>query len=375
MTKLLKYEFLRSSKVILLSSAAIILFNIILLFDNSLSQSQELIFLFSVVILGIFSIMVFYEIGIFKKDFINSSPNIIQLVPKPAFQIIGTKILKAFLCILIYYSIMLVFSLINSRVYINSILMFYNSYKAIPMMIIVFASMVFMILNMVLVGILSLIIAHRVSFDKKKALGLAIIFGVLTFMLILFLLSSVKSPFVYSDNIFECECLAVIFVILYSSISLLLDNKQIISKLSIKYFVAPILLILAIFAAAQGIAYYNRIVERIDYSFESDQEAIGQWESIGRVDDMESFNPAKNRYVSIYPELEKVNIMDGGKTDISDLSWTRSMLVNNRLSTVNPYEMKTFNGIKYMFVQWKNEEFVYEHIKPFYLVLQEKKLN
>ncbi|WP_036944842.1 hypothetical protein [Pseudobacteroides cellulosolvens] len=229
-----------------------------------------------------------------------------------------------------------------------------------------------MILNMVLVGILSLIIAHRVSFDKKKALGLAIIFGVLTFILILFLLSNVKSPFVYSDNIFECECLAVIFVILYSSISLLLDNKHIISKLSIKYFMVPILLILAISAAAQGVAYSNRIVERIDYSFESDQEAIGQWESIGRVDDMESFNPAKNRYVSIYPELETVNIMAGGKTDISDLSWTSSMLLNHKLSTVNPYKIKTFNGIKYMFVQWKNEEFVYEHIKPFYLVLQEK---
>ncbi|KNY30030.1 hypothetical protein Bccel_5307 [Pseudobacteroides cellulosolvens ATCC 35603 = DSM 2933] len=255
---------------------------------------------------------------------------------------------------------------------LNSILMFYNSYNAIPMMIIVFASLVFMILNMVLVGILSLIIAHRVSFDKKKALGLAIIFGVLTFILILFLLSNVKSPFVYSDNIFECECLAVIFVILYSSISLLLDNKHIISKLSIKYFMVPILLILAISAAAQGVAYSNRIVERIDYSFESDQEAIGQWESIGRVDDMESFNPAKNRYVSIYPELETVNIMAGGKTDISDLSWTSSMLLNHKLSTVNPYKIKTFNGIKYMFVQWKNEEFVYEHIKPFYLVLQEK---
>jgi len=230
MTKLLKYELLRSLKVILLSCAGIILFNIILLFDNPISQSQVLIFFLSLIILGIFSIMVFYEIGIFKKDFISSSPNIIQLVPKSAFQIVGAKVLKVFLCILIYYSIIVVFSLINSRVYVNNILMFYNSYNAIPMIIIVFANLIFMILNMLLIGMLSLIVAHRVSFDKKKALGLAVIFGVLTLLLILFLLYSVKSPFVYSDNIFECEFLAVIFVMLYSTISLLLDNKHIISN-------------------------------------------------------------------------------------------------------------------------------------------------
>jgi len=97
MTKLLKYELLRSLKVILLSCAGIILFNIILLFDNPISQSQVLIFFLSLIILGIFSIMVFYEIGIFKKDFISSSPNIIQLVPKSAFQIVGAKVLKVFL--------------------------------------------------------------------------------------------------------------------------------------------------------------------------------------------------------------------------------------------------------------------------------------
>ena len=142
MTKLLKYEFLRSLKVILLSCAGIILFNIILLFDNPLSQSRELIFSLSLIILGIFSIMVFYEIGIFKKDFINSSPNIIQLVPKSAFQIIGTKMLKTFLCITIYYLIIVVFSLINSRVYVNNILTFYKAYSSIPMIMIIFANLI-----------------------------------------------------------------------------------------------------------------------------------------------------------------------------------------------------------------------------------------
>jgi hypothetical protein len=131
-------------------------------------------------------------------------------------------------------------------------------------------------------------------------------------------------------------------------------------------------LIIIISSAAQGVTYYNRIIEKIDYSFENDQEAVGQWESIGRVEDMESFNPAKNRYITGYHQLEKVKIINNGKTDASYISWTRNMLVNNRLSTVNPYKIKIFNGIKYMFVQWKNEEYVYEHIKPFYLVLQQK---
>lgn len=135
---------------------------------------------------------------------------------------------------------------------------------------------------------------------------------------------------------------------------------------------APILFIVVISAAAQEVAYSNRIVERIDYFFESDQEVVGHWESIGRVDDMESLNPAKNRYVTSYPELEKIGIMVGGKTDNTDLSWSRSIIINHRLSTINPYKIKTFNGIKYMFIQWKNEDYVYEHIKPFYLVLQQK---
>lgn len=372
MTKLLKYEFLRSLKVILLSCSGIILFNVILLFDSPLSQSRELIFCLSLIILGIFSIVVFYEIGIFKKDFINSSPNIIQLVPKSSFQIIGAKMIKTFLCITIYYLIIVVFSLINSRVYVDNILIFYNLYSDILMIIIVFANLIVMLLDMVLIGMLSLIVAHRVSFDKKKALGLAVIFGVLTLILISFLVLNVKGPFVYSDNISEFEGFAIISVILYSTLSLLLDNKHIISKSSIKYFAVPILFIVAISAVGQGVVYSNRIVERIDYSFESDQEVIGWWESIGRIDDMERFDPAKDRYVTIYPELEKISIMDEGKTDNNDLSWSRNIIINHRLSTVNPYKIKTFNGIKYMFIQWKDEDYVYEHSKPFYLILQQK---
>ncbi|HEY9061478.1 MAG TPA: hypothetical protein VIO64_13370 [Pseudobacteroides sp.] len=372
MTKLLKYEFLRSSKVILISSAIIILFNLVLLLDISLSLSEALAYFLSLIGIAIFSIMMFYEIGIFRKDFINCSPNIIQLVPRSAFQIIGTKIFKAFICISLYYSIMVIFSLINSKAYINNYLIFYSSYNAVPMIGVVFWNLIFLMLDLLLIGILSLIIAHRVSIDRKKALVLASMFGVLTIVLIAILLTSISIPFAYSDNIYECESLAVVFAILFSLICLILDNKRILSKSSIKFFAAPILLIIIISSVAQAVTYSNRVIEKIDYPFENDRQAIGKWESIGRVDDMDSFNPAKNRYITSYPQLEKINIMTGGKTDASYISWTRNMLVNHRLSTVNPYNIRTYNGIKYMFVEWKNEEFVYEHIKPFYLVLQQK---
>lgn len=372
MTMLLKYEFLRSFKVILISCAVLIFFNLVLLLDISFSILDVLTYCLSLIALGIFSIMMFYEIGIFKNDFINCSPNIIQLVPKSAFQIIGTKILKSLICISLYYSIMVIFSLLNSKAYINNELIFYNSYNAVPMVFVVFGNLIFLMLDMLLIGVLSLIIAQRISIDRKKTLALSSLFGVFTFILVFFLLVGVNIPFVYSENVYQFGGLAVVFVILFSLICLILDNKRILSKSSIKFFAAPILLIIIISSVAQAVTYSNRVIEKIDYPFENDRQAVGQWESIGRVDDMDSFNPAKNRYITSYPQLEKINIMTGGKTDASYISWTRNMLVNHRLSTVNPYNIRTFNGIKYMFVEWKNEEFVYEHIKPFYLVLQQK---
>lgn len=373
MIKLLKYEFLRSYKVILATCSIIILFNISLFFKSQLPVLEKLVFFLPVIILLTLTTIVVYEIGTFKKDFIDNFPSIVQSIPKSAHLFFGAKVLKSFLCVLLYYVIMIFFSIINSKDYVNSILLFYDSYQNLPMMIVGWATMVLLILDLILVGVLSLLAASRLSYDRKKIFILAFISGLIIFLFLVFLMISAELPFSYSLSLYQCEILSILLAVLFISACILLENKLFLSFRSIRQLIITVVCIILLCSAGQYVTYTQRIVENTDYAFADDPDAKGTWKTLGRTDDITCFDPNEAEELENYPDLESINITDNGNSDINYIKWTKNALINKEYSTVSKYDIKSIYGDKYMFIEWKDKFYVYEHAKPFYLILRQNK--
>ncbi len=352
--------------------SVIILFNLVL-FVRPISNSNMLEYSLFAIILAVFTVYVFYEIGIFKKDFIDNYPNIIQTVPKPANVIFWSKVLKSILCFFLYYIVFIIFSLINSKDYSESIFMFYYKYDSILMMIIVFFNLMFFLLDMLLIGFMALLAAAKITHDKKKTFTLAFLSGVIILIIILFLITSIKLPFVYSPCTYESSVLAIIFVLLFGTLCNLIENKTFFSLKRIGQFFIPIILIALLSFLLQYMIYSQRVIENPTSTFVDDPSLPGKWINLGKIDSVNNFDPNITKYFVKYPELPSIVFMSGGETDYKYIKWTKNALINLKYSTENNCTIKEILGDTYMFVQWKDKNFVYEHIKPSYLVL--KKIN
>ncbi len=372
MLKLLKYEFKRSYKTILVMCSVIILLNLILL-ARPISNTNILEYFLFIIILSIFTLYIFYEIGIFKKDFIDNYPNIIQTVPQPANVIFGSKVLKSMLCFSIFYTVFIIFSLINGKGYSENMIIFFYMYDFVPMMIIAFLNLMFFLLDMLLIGFLALLAAARITHDKKKTFTLAFISGVIILVLILFLTISVKIPFVYSASAYETSVLAIIFVLLFGTICNLLENKTFFTLKSIGQFIIPVILITLLSFLTQYVFYSQRVIENPTSTFVDDPSLIGKWIDLGKIDSINNFDPNITIYIEKYPELPSIVFMSSGDTDKKYIKWTKNAWINLKLSTENNCTIKEIYGDRYMFVEWKDEYYIYEHAKPRYLVL--KKIN
>lgn len=372
MGKLLKYEFKRSYKIVLAMCSVIILYNLVL-FIRPISNSNILVYLLPIVMLSIFTVHVLYEIGIFKRDFIDNHPNIILSVPKPANVILWAKVIKSLLCFLLYYIIIVIFSLVNKGDYSDSIIISYNLYQSVPIIIIVFLNMLVLFLDMLLIGFLALLTAGKITYDKKKTFTLAFISGLLVFLFVFFLIISINMPFVYSDNTFQCSILAVIFVLLFGSICIFIENRAFSVSRFIKRFVIPVVFITLLSFSMQYIIYSMRVVETVNSTFVDNPSLTGIWKNLGKIDNINNFDPNSTKYIEEYFALPSINLMSGGETDYSYIKWTKNALINQKYSTENNCIIKEIYGDRYMFVEWKDKEYIYEHIKPFYLVLRQNK--
>lgn len=373
MIKLLKYEFLRSYKVIMTACSIIILFNIALLFKSPSWIFGKLSMFLPAIILLTLSITVFYEIGVFKKDFIDNFPSIVQFIPRPAYQFFGAKILKSFICLSVYYMILVLFSFINTKDYLNSILIFYKSYQSIPMMAVVYLNIILLILNLLLSGYLSLLVASRISFDRKKIFMLASVSGFIIISFIVFMVISIEFPFTYSVNIYQCGISLVIFSILFISCCIMFENKPFLSFRNSIQLLIPVICIVLLINAGQYIAYTQRIVENADYTFTDDPSVKGSWKYLMMTEDTAVFDPNNLPKTVTYPGLELIDIMDGGNSNIDYIKWTKNMLINTKYPTVNNYSIKNIYGDNYLFIEWKDRDYVYEHTKPVYLIYRQIK--
>ncbi len=112
----------------------------------------------------------------------------------------------------------------------------------------------------------------------------------------------------------------------------------------------------------------GRIVDKIDYPFVNDPEALGTWKSIDFVENIEDFNPNEKDWKDdLY--LKEIVCLENGKTK-GPWSWTKGLILHPGDKTASKYLIKDINGSKYMFFEWKSGDYTIRHIKPSYYILK-----
>jgi bla regulator protein BlaR1 len=122
----------------------------------------------------------------------------------------------------------------------------------------------------------------------------------------------------------------------------------------------------------------TQIIDGVDCTFVDDQDAIGKWETVDFVKDIDDFVPN----VISWPEdlyLLSIKLLPNGQmpkidADSSDeivpcSTWTKGYIINHYEKTAGKYTIKEIDGTSYMFWEWKNGDYVRSGTKPYYYVL------
>jgi bla regulator protein BlaR1 len=120
-----------------------------------------------------------------------------------------------------------------------------------------------------------------------------------------------------------------------------------------------------------------RKTDKFDYPFIDDPKVAGTWESVDFVRTIENFNPGIKSWMSdhfvtglVFEEKGKM-IMKTTKGDIKDSrTWTNGFVIYKAGQTASKYEIKEMDESTYLFFEWKNGDYVYRGMQPYYYVLK-----
>ncbi|UCD27435.1 MAG: hypothetical protein JSV03_09925, partial [Planctomycetota bacterium] len=112
----------------------------------------------------------------------------------------------------------------------------------------------------------------------------------------------------------------------------------------------------------------GRIVDKIDYPFVNDPQAIGGWRSVDFVGKIEDFKPGIKSFKDDF-FLKEIFIFEKGKTSWA-FTWTKGLFIHNGNKTAAKYHIRQIDGSTYMFMEWKSGDYTIRHMKPQYYVLK-----
>lgn len=114
----------------------------------------------------------------------------------------------------------------------------------------------------------------------------------------------------------------------------------------------------------------------INKPFVNDKRVLGKWQACGYCRNIEVFDPANaNNAVLLYtgiefcPNGELINYFRKSTVCSRDFNeWTKGYVLNKDDVTACKYEIKKIEGKQYLFLQWKNGDYVYGGLDPIYYV-------
>ncbi|MCL2772975.1 MAG: S8 family serine peptidase [Oscillospiraceae bacterium] len=115
-----------------------------------------------------------------------------------------------------------------------------------------------------------------------------------------------------------------------------------------------------------------------DYVFIPDSEAVGEWDIVDCVQNIDDFDPANQNVPKEQLYCQSVKIFDNGEAGIQFLgggnpfytSWTKGYILNVIApNTICAYEIENIGGAEYMFVERKGSDYT-GNAKPMYYVFK-----
>ena len=111
--------------------------------------------------------------------------------------------------------------------------------------------------------------------------------------------------------------------------------------------------------------------DNVDLPFVNDPQVLGEWESVDFVSEISSFNPVQIAWQgNLY--LKGLTFLENGKTGKPWWTWTKGTVMHQGDKTASHYEIRDFNGIPYLFFEWKSGDVTIAGMKPHYYVLKQK---
>lgn len=116
--------------------------------------------------------------------------------------------------------------------------------------------------------------------------------------------------------------------------------------------------------------------ENIDRVFVSDEMVIGDWLSVGFVEQIEDFDPEKDYSDCLW--VKEINFQSDGSVsriyfdDIFYDKWTKGYLLDQDKSVASKYEIRLINNKEYLFLEWKMGNYVFGGADPNYYVFERK---
>jgi DNA-binding transcriptional MerR regulator len=114
--------------------------------------------------------------------------------------------------------------------------------------------------------------------------------------------------------------------------------------------------------------------DNIDMPFVNDEKILGKWAVVDFVRYIEDFDPSQQKYsdrlfyksVEFLPDGE-LNCTIG---NIFKARWTKgtTLIKSGSGDIAEAYELRTFNGTDYLFIEWKSGDYTYGKMKPCYYV-------
>lgn len=108
------------------------------------------------------------------------------------------------------------------------------------------------------------------------------------------------------------------------------------------------------------------IKDNVDIPFIEDKNVIGFWETVDYVEDISSFESNKQYWEGtlflekyIFEPKGKLLSYYKGVEEISQLEWSKGVVINKNMSTASEYVIKSINGVDYLFVEWKSGDYIW----------------
>jgi predicted Ser/Thr protein kinase len=117
-----------------------------------------------------------------------------------------------------------------------------------------------------------------------------------------------------------------------------------------------------------------RNVDNVNRPFEDDPQVIGHWTCIDFVSSPDDFKTGAQTWKgwkdgsSVFKNF---TVLPDGRTSYRWLTWTKGAMINKGEKTAGNYEVRNFDGTNYLFVEWKNGDYILFHSIPWFFVLRE----